>query len=62
MIRKLFILSFFIIFSRSIFAYDYEFKSDDVSISLKFEDRKIKKLQIKAKPIEPRNKTKPLNM
>ena len=41
MIKKIFILSFFIIFSRSIFAYDYEFKSDDVSISLKFEDRKI---------------------
>ena len=45
MIKKIFILSFFIIFSRSIFAYDYEFKSDDVSISLKFEDRKISEIK-----------------
>ena len=45
MIRKLFIFSFFILFSHSIFAYDYEYKSGDVSLSLKFVDRKISEIK-----------------
>ena len=45
MIRKLFIFSFFILFSQSIFAYQYEYKSDDLSINLKFEDSKISKIK-----------------
>ena len=42
MIRKFFII-FFFFFSQNIFAYDYEYKSDDVSISLKFDERKLVK-------------------
>ena len=45
MIRKFFIISFFILFSQSIFAYDYEYKSDDISISLKFDDSKISEIK-----------------
>ena len=45
MIRKLFILSFLILFSQSIFAYDYEYKSDDILISLKFDKSKIKEIK-----------------
>ena len=43
MIKKLFYYFFFIFFLKSIFAYDYEYKSDDVSISLKFDERKLVK-------------------
>ena len=32
------------------------------TFSLKFGAKKFKRLQIRAKPIEPRNKTKPLNI
>ena len=45
MIKKFFIISFFIFFSQSIFAYDYEYKSDDVSISLKFDESKISEIK-----------------
>ena len=45
MIKKLFIIFFFILFSQSIFAYDYEYKSDDVSISLKFDENKISEIK-----------------
>ncbi len=45
MIRKLFNLSFFILFSQSIFAYDYEFKLDDALISLKFDEGKISEIK-----------------
>ena len=45
MIKKLFLISFFIFFSHSIFAYNYEYKSDDVSISLKFDERKISEIK-----------------
>ena len=38
MIRKFLILSFFILFSQNISAYVYEFNSDGLSISLKFDD------------------------
>ena len=45
MIRKFFIISFFILFFQNIFAYDYEYKSDDISISLKFDDSKISEIK-----------------
>jgi len=45
MIKKLFFISFFIFFSHSIFAYNYEYKSDDVSISLKFDESKISEIK-----------------
>ena len=45
MIRKLFIVSFFIIFSQSILAYDYEYKSDEVSINLRFDEKKISEIK-----------------
>ena len=41
MIKKLFFISFLIFFSNGLFAYNYEYKSDDVSISLKFNDSEI---------------------
>ena len=45
MIKKLFFISFFIFYSHSIFAYNYEYKSDDVSISLKFDESKISEIK-----------------
>ena len=45
MIKNLFFISFFIFFSHSIFAYNYEYKSNDVSISLKFDERKISEIK-----------------
>ena len=45
MIKKLFFISFFIFFSHGIFAYDYEYKSEDVSISLKFDKSKINEIK-----------------
>ena len=45
MIKKLFILSFFIFFYQSIFAYNYEYRSDDVSISLEFDNRNISEIK-----------------
>ena len=45
MIKKLFILSFFIFFYQSIFAYNYEYRSDDVSISLEFDKRNISEIK-----------------
>ena len=45
MIKKLFIYSFFILFYQSIFANNYEYKSDDLSISLKFDDRNISEIK-----------------
>ena len=45
MIKKLFFISFFIFFSHSILAYNYEYKSDDVSISLKFDESKISEIK-----------------
>jgi len=45
MIRKFFIISFFTLFSQNIFAYDFEYKLNDVSISLKFDERKISEIK-----------------
>ena len=45
MIRKFFILSFFVFFSKSILAYDYEYNSDELSISLKFDESKISEIK-----------------
>jgi hypothetical protein len=45
MIRKLITISFFILFSQSIFAYDYEYNSDDISINLKFDESKISEIK-----------------
>ena len=45
MIKKLFFISFFIFFSHNIFAYNYEYKSDNVSISLKFDESKISEIK-----------------
>ena len=45
MIRKLVNISFFILFSQSIFAYDYEYNSDDISINLKFDESKISEIK-----------------
>ncbi len=45
MIKKLFFISFFIFFSHNIFAYNYEYKSNDVSISLKFDESKISEIK-----------------
>ena len=46
MIRKIFYYYFFFFFSsQNIFAYDYEYKSDDISISLKFDDKKISEIK-----------------
>ena len=55
MIRKLFIISFFILFYQSIFAYDYEYKSDDVSISLKFDEKKISEIKFEFVKNEQKN-------
>ncbi len=45
MIKKIFYIFFFIFLSQNIFAYDYEYKSDDVSISLKFDESKISEIK-----------------
>jgi len=45
MIKKIFILSFFIFFSKSISAYNYEYKSDDLSISLKFDEKRVSEIK-----------------
>ena len=45
MIKKLFFISLFILFSHTIFAYNYEYKSDDISISLKFDESKISEIK-----------------
>ncbi len=45
MIKKIFIASFLIFFSQNILAYDYEYISDDVSIKLKFNERKISQIE-----------------
>ena len=45
MIRKLFIMSLLILFSQNIFAYDYEYISDDLSLSLKFDKSKISEIK-----------------
>src|SRR6056300_21908 len=45
MIKKLFLISFFILFSHSLFAYNYEYITDDVSISLKFKESKISEIK-----------------
>jgi len=45
MIKKLFFIFLFILFSRTIFAYNYEYKSDDISISLKFDESKISEIK-----------------
>ena len=45
MIKKIFFISFFVFFSHSMLAYDYEYKSDDVSISLKFDENKISEIK-----------------
>ena len=45
MIKKLFFISLFILFSHTIFAYNYEYKSDDISISLKFDQSKISEIK-----------------
>ena len=45
MIKKIFIVFFFIFFSQSILAYDYEYNSDEVSISLKFDEGKISEIK-----------------
>ena len=45
MIKKLSFISFFIFFSHSIFAYNYEYKSDDISLSLKFDQSKISEIK-----------------
>ena len=45
MIRKIFLMTFFILFSQKIFAYDYEYKSDELSIKLNFDDRKISEIK-----------------
>ena len=55
MIRKLLIISFFILFYQSIFAYDYEYKSDDVSISLKFDEKKISEIKFEFVKNEQKN-------
>ena len=55
MIRKLFIISFFILFYQSIFAYDYEYKSDDVFISLKFDEKKISEIKFEFVKNEQKN-------
>ena len=48
MIKNLFFISFFIFFFQSIFAYNYEYKSDDVSISLKFDESKISEIKFES--------------
>jgi hypothetical protein len=45
MIKNLFFISLFILFSHTIFAYNYEYKSDDISISLKFDESKISEIK-----------------
>ena len=45
MIRKFFIISLLILFSKNIFAYGYEYKSDDLSLSLKFNESKISEIK-----------------
>ena len=45
MYRKFFIMIFFIFFSQNIFAYNYEYKSEEGSISLKFIGSKISKIK-----------------
>ena len=45
MVRKIFILFFFILFSQNSLAYDYEYNSDEVSVNLKFNEREISELK-----------------
>ena len=45
MIRKILITFFFIFFSQNIFAYDYVYNSDEVSIKLKFNEKKISEIK-----------------
>ncbi len=45
MYRKLLVIIFFIYLPKYIFAYDYEFVSDDLSINLKFNERKISEIK-----------------
>ena len=45
MIRKIFILLFFIFFSQNILAYIYEYNSDELSINLKFDKSKISQIK-----------------
>ena len=45
MIKKIFITSFFVLFSHSILAYDYEYKSENLSIKLKFDKNKINEIK-----------------
>ncbi len=45
MIRKLLFIFFFIFFSQNILAYDYNYSSDEVSIKLKFDERKISEIK-----------------
>ena len=45
MIKNFFILSFFILFSKNILAYDYKYNSDGLSISLKFDERKVSEIK-----------------
>ena len=45
MVRKIFILFFFILFSQNSLAYDYEYNSDEVSVNLKFNEREISEIK-----------------
>jgi len=45
MIKNLFFISFFIFFSHRLLAYNYEYKSEDISLSLKFDERKISEIK-----------------
>ena len=45
MYRKFFIILFVIFFSQNIFAYNYEYKSNEASISLKFNGTKISEIK-----------------
>ena len=45
MIKKFIIVFFFTLFSQSILAYDYEYNSDEISLKLKFDGKKISKIK-----------------
>ena len=45
MFRKFLIILFFVFFSQNIFAYNYEYKTEEGSISLKFNGTKISKIK-----------------
>ncbi len=45
MVRKILIISFFILLSKNIWAYDYKYSSDEVSINLKFNEGKISEIK-----------------